>query len=280
MNPPTIPEFHINFDKILEIVLTGIRRATIFMGLGLNAARNPDYKEYLLTKHTAINFVPTQVDDKTLTDYKANFGIWILGNGLREVNESFERFLSSIYEAVLFSLLLNDNGVSSAKLKETTNAIENFSKKKWSGQFEVLREKFEIYTQHLDCHLSLRDARNCLSHRSGRISSRDCHQTDSMTIKWMAMDFFISQNNQIKQMVEVPIKQQVLIKEGEQLKCKLSERNIKFPKGAVIDLSAKNVFEICLFYKMEAEKITNQAVHYAKQHSDIFDDPKEFQVIP
>lgn len=56
----------INFDKILEVALRVVRRASVFMGFGVNAAQNPHFNNYQLTQITKIQLVSANVTPETL----------------------------------------------------------------------------------------------------------------------------------------------------------------------------------------------------------------------
>ena len=43
-------EIHIGYPTIQEIAAKGVRRTAVFMGLGLNAALDPNFKAYKLTQ--------------------------------------------------------------------------------------------------------------------------------------------------------------------------------------------------------------------------------------
>lgn len=53
----TINHVHIDLPAISNIVDKGVRRTAVFMGLGINAANNPDFKQYELAKFTDIEFI-------------------------------------------------------------------------------------------------------------------------------------------------------------------------------------------------------------------------------
>ena len=85
-------EYNIGFGKILAVALKGVRRATVFLGLRLNAALDPEFNKYQLTKIAKIQLLPPDVDAQTLTHFKDEFKTWIVGNGLRELIETFSFF--------------------------------------------------------------------------------------------------------------------------------------------------------------------------------------------
>lgn len=73
----------LDFDRIHEVALKGIRRAAVFMGLGVNAARDIGYRAYELTDLTQIQIVPSGANDQQVKQFKQEFEIWIIANGLR-----------------------------------------------------------------------------------------------------------------------------------------------------------------------------------------------------
>ncbi|MDP2744700.1 MAG: hypothetical protein Q8P00_06525 [Dehalococcoidia bacterium] len=90
-------QVNINLPAIKNIAVKGIRRTAVFMGLGINAANNPDFRQYELAKITSLEFIEPISDEKTLTNFKTEFGRWVIGNGLRELIETFCVFLDEIH---------------------------------------------------------------------------------------------------------------------------------------------------------------------------------------
>lgn len=94
-------QYNIDFGKILEVALKGVRRATVFLGFGVNAALDPEFNKYQLTKIAKIQLLPPDVDAQTVARFKEEFKTWIVGNGLRELIETFSVFLERLHEACL-----------------------------------------------------------------------------------------------------------------------------------------------------------------------------------
>lgn len=55
---PPMNQITIDFDKLKEIALRGIRRTAVFLGLGVNAARDENFKDYQLTGIALLRLVP------------------------------------------------------------------------------------------------------------------------------------------------------------------------------------------------------------------------------
>jgi hypothetical protein len=90
----------LDIDQIKEIVLKGVRRVAAFLGLGLNAARDPDFKKYHLTDFAMFCVIPDNLSDNEISHIKEGFEKWVIVNGLRELVESFAIFLDRIHTAV------------------------------------------------------------------------------------------------------------------------------------------------------------------------------------
>ncbi len=128
-NMENTPQYlKLNFLEILNIAWTGIRRASIFLGLGLNAAWDPTYKNYLLPDSTKIHFVPQQLSNSDIESSKRDFANWLIGNGLREVNEYFDVFLDKMHEATMMGSTFKHKKINHKMFAEIKEKCSKFSK--------------------------------------------------------------------------------------------------------------------------------------------------------
>jgi len=63
----------INFDALKDIALRGIRRTSVFLGLGINAARDERLKKWQLTTSSMFRVIPNDVDVETINHFKSTF---------------------------------------------------------------------------------------------------------------------------------------------------------------------------------------------------------------
>ena len=68
--------------------MRGVRRASVFLGLGVNAARNPQFKDYQLQNLALFRIMPDALPDETIAHFKENFEEWVISCALRELTES------------------------------------------------------------------------------------------------------------------------------------------------------------------------------------------------
>ena len=73
-----------NLDHVLEILRKGIRRADVFMGIGLNAAAHDPPISHLLAPEGLhnIRLVKEELTDPEKAHVAAEFGKWVRTNGL------------------------------------------------------------------------------------------------------------------------------------------------------------------------------------------------------
>ncbi len=54
---------NVDLDEIRDIAHKGVRRAAVFMGLGLNAAADEEFKNHRLSQLTNVDLVPTDAGE-------------------------------------------------------------------------------------------------------------------------------------------------------------------------------------------------------------------------
>ena len=133
-------EYNIGFGKILAVALKGVRRATVFLGLGLNAALDPEFNKYQLTKIAKIQLLPPDVDAQTITHFKDEFKTWIVGNGLRELIETFSVFLERVHEACL----VIHNHLERVSPKDLSEQQASFVRQGLPRKLQFLKESFSV----------------------------------------------------------------------------------------------------------------------------------------
>jgi len=86
---------NIDLQKLEDLAHVGVRRATIFMGLGLNAAHKEDFNDYELSKlpvipsqtDLPIELIPRGLPVERVQEFKKEFATWVTACGMRELLE-------------------------------------------------------------------------------------------------------------------------------------------------------------------------------------------------
>lgn len=253
-------EINIDLDKIMDVAHRGVRRASVFMGLGVNAALHEEFQQYQLTHITNLQLIPDTSDLKKIGHFKEEFKIWIEGNGLREMLETFAVFLDRIHEAALLISTLMDKGDMTALSPKQVS----FNREGFPSKLKILRSKYAIGPKHPDYLVSINKARNCLSHRRGIVGQEDVDQTEKLRVAWLGMDVYAqTPSGERHSLLDVP-PGGLLLPEGAGVYMQFIERDRLFERGAPLRLSTRDLAEICWFFSREAVTTRQSIVEYAQ----------------
>jgi hypothetical protein len=259
-------EQRINLDHLKEVAIKGVRRAALFLGLGLNAANREDFRDYELWKvpegdeYRGLNFslIPDNAGEDDLRIYKDEFGCWVINNGLRELVERFVLFLDQAHHLCLFvSKSFEGNRLNNHSALQT----EFVNRPGMSWKLRTLKERFGIEFANSELLETLYDARNCLSHRLGVVlNGKDCGEDGLFHLKWVGVDVFIRFTNG----VEHPIGEMigVVLEEPGEVCTRISERTLSFRHGEVIRLHPKQLAEMCFFVQTAVDACMASLIAY------------------
>ncbi len=247
----------ISFAKIKEIALLGVRRAGIFMGLGVNAALDKDFKKFDLTEITQLQFISADIDDKTISEIKEEFGYWIISCGLRELIESFAIFLDNIHLASVHMAVSK----SILSVEEAKKIAPQFPRKGIKDKLPLILERFGIGPKNPNYILSISKARNCLAHRRGIIGQEDCLTTKELEVKWLGFDIFIETPSGEVHTFPIPA-EGIYLKNGGIAGVKFPERTKIFMIGEQIRFLPKDLAEICNSFVFSTNEICNSFLKY------------------
>ncbi|OGA31306.1 MAG: hypothetical protein A3G80_11535 [Betaproteobacteria bacterium RIFCSPLOWO2_12_FULL_62_13b] len=250
----------INFDNILDVATRGVRRATVFMGLGVNAALDTEFTNYQLTHLTNIQLVPN-VAPEAVSHFKDEFKVWIEANGLTELVETFSSFLDSLHHACLVIKKSKEN-LSPEQLQEQD---KNFEQQGFPNKLNILASSFSSGPKHIEYLKSLNKARNCFTHRRGIVGPEDVAAGKSLSAVWLGMDLFAETPTGEKHMLNEIREGGLHLPEGGTVKVHMVERERVFSVGTPLKFSTRDLAEICWFFDQEARSAVASAVEFAKK---------------
>ncbi|WP_155523816.1 hypothetical protein [Nodosilinea nodulosa] len=250
----------VNLDNVLNIACLGIRRAIIFMGLGLNAATDPNFKDYSLIPHTGISLVPNAASDEVIEEYKREFSSWIVAGGLREIIESFSVFLDEVYTFCLQTSISNDT----LTLEDAQNKNKCFKQVFLNKKLKLLSKDYPIDSEINQLLLDLGRVRNCLTHRRGIVSNEDCNTEHGLQVSWKALEIVAKQQTGAETPIPFPIKEPVFLAQGGTLNAQWYIKSAVFPVGTSIRLKPRDLSEIAFLVNEEAKKIISSVILIAR----------------
>ena len=248
----------VDLATIRETACKGIRRAVVFLGLGVNAANNPNFREYELADISPIHLLPEKIGVETIQQFKVEFGRWVTGCGLRELIESFALFLDKTYNAALF-FSVHKNKVPQAEANKMRAAFE---KKGIEAKLQALKQ-FQIEPKFPEHLISIQRVRNCLTHRWGKVEAQDCNSSDELVLSWQGFDIFVETPTGKTIDLILPLKEEVLLPDGGTAMLRYSERTRCFKMGTVIQVEPRDLLEICNFVLISTDQIFKKTIECA-----------------
>jgi hypothetical protein len=250
-----LQQIHIDLDVLNNIAHTGVRRAVLFMGLGLNAAHKEDFNDYELSKlpiiagqtGIAMEFFPSNLPVERVKVFKEEFATWITGCGLRELLEHYALFLDQMHDAALVILSTNEQlpGGDPQKLQK------DFADRGIPRKLELLKQRFAIEPNDVDSIDSLYQARNCLTHDLGVVLPKRGNGSKTFNVSWRALTFFDEDQQTGKRCNWTDL---VNKKTDEEIvMCAKMEKIEKaFPLNEKMVLTQQDLWEICFFFNVHA----------------------------
>jgi hypothetical protein len=170
---------HIDVDKLKDFGYVGVRRAVIFMGLGLNAAHREDFSDYELSKIPSstgkrrfpIEFFPEALPAQRVNYFKEEFAQWIQDCCLCGLLEHHALFLDKIN---LHALVVYRSLGKLAEKDDPEKLHNKFRHDGIPGKHKTLRERFGIDPARSATIDRLYEARNALTHDFGIVLPKRC----------------------------------------------------------------------------------------------------------
>jgi hypothetical protein len=251
----------VDYAGAREIVYSAVRRASCFMGLALNAARDPEFKDFSLSREIEVSFMPDALSDSALSQMKSEFELWTVTNGIRELIEAFSVFLDRLVE---YSLLAQHNG-KQVKPETLRRKIAQVKNKGLPGKQLMLRKEFGITSDLAADIKTIYETRNCLSHERGIVTPEFYNAKGALETRWRVIDLFLKRKSGEEIKIEFRKQSRGIAGPGDIVK-RTAFRVRSFPLGTIVRLTAKDVAEICIFLYLAADSFLFPAIEYAKKH--------------
>jgi hypothetical protein len=240
--------------KIAEI---GVRRAALFLGLGLNGVNQPGFKDYELHKlpqgenlgSIAPDIIARGAPDHAIERFKAEFSTWVTGCGLREMLEHYGLMLDHMHK---YCLLV-------AQVRHFIDVLGDPEKLQFKfarrlgvpDKHEALKNRFQIESEFASDIDALWSARNALTHGLGIVRAEDAAADGTLVLRWLA--FEINARGEETGSV-VPLRKLFGMVTTEPMGIYLGavKRERSYTVGDKIALAPQDLYEICLFMSSQA----------------------------
>ena len=177
---------------------------------------DPSLKRYGLGSITGFELVPAGVDETTLSSYKEEFELWIVGCGLREMMETFNVFLDEAHHVCRF---LSEHGQTATAdtMKRITTKQKEFTFYPLNRKLEFMSDTYKVALKEPKYLTSINVARNCLTHRRGIVRAEDCSGGQELVVYWKGFDFWVETPAGERTPMELPLENPILVTVGSRI---------------------------------------------------------------
>lgn len=248
-----------NLDATDEIARKGIRRAAVFMGLGVNAAGAAELNNYHLYQDTTLHLLPSAVPPEVLMEWKDQFRLWVVSSGFREIVDSLCRYFDHIHLACSIA----------ATKKFDPRSQRRFERQGLEGKIDFLRDSLGLTSPNASLVQSFYPVRNCLVHRLGRVGREDIKNGTALAIRYRRIEFVhTTDTGRIIRLPDLmdPKTKPFPVEEAGTLGLQYQERVLEFPFGSIVTFSPKELTEILFFTQQFLSEYNKAVVEFAQNN--------------
>ena len=221
-----------------------------FVYAGLESADEELYQEHL----SFMSFHPATNRKLTFEDAGKRSRQWLLTSFLTDCVNATGNFLDECRKICAVYRLGGQGKIVGQEFKDVFERDwSRFHRLGFPDKFQSLKNEFGAETQFEEHFLSLNQARNCLVHRRGVVSSRDTNEKDKLVVKWRIMQLVASPPDGNE---EIPIHEPTTVEGGWSIGVKFQDRFRAFEIGQRITLQAVELYQsIFTLYSFASELV-------------------------
>jgi len=247
----------VDFDELREIVALGVRRASIFMGIGTNAARIDPPISHVLNDQASLTFVDSNFTEENSREFVQEFECWIIANGFRELVETFSHFLSTVYGIYYFF------EHTETTMGDINKANRQFEYKGIEDQMDILTGLLNLDGRFSPMFASLNQARNCMAHRRGVVGLKDISEPDQpFVLLWRTKTAVLEDEHGTD--IFRNIGDGIRVEKGRRISIVEVERSKNFDMGEPIRLSRLDLSEICFGVTIAMEYVRTCLIEFGR----------------
>lgn len=257
----------ISVDEFIRLTArTGtarITRGSMLMACGWNTASRAEAVDTHLPGFIQLIDAPRDLTPVQLEGFRNDYRAWIVGNGFRELIAVLESVLDSIHMILAYS----EHSLKRKHGRETKKACAAFERLGLSPKFARLEKRYGIDLDLSGHFETLTLARNCLTHRDGIVTEKDCNADGRLRITWLGVDSSIVEGGGREHVLTLdtigPIDSTKF--EGDEnpkLNIAWVERELTVAPGQRIYIPPRQLQEICSMGSMVCLRLCQRTINW------------------
>lgn len=247
------------------LIQTELQKAIDLVSFGLHAAEDLEI-DSLEIPGVTFHFTPAQSKSMEIDEAREVFGVWVLGNGLRDCVDAIG---PSLEWARRICFLWTRKGAVSVNDDGSLRLSAQIAEGEWNEQlvqegadFEYwpLRKKLNFLEESYglkipeltEAVLSISYARNCLTHRRGIVGQEDLRSDKDigLVVRWRKMQL-TARGESGDRVIEPPAQ----VKEGEQILIGYADDSKEFKLGEQIQFTPQEFVQLATTFMLFGHQI-------------------------
>lgn len=240
----------IDFNQLDQVMQMGVRRASAFMKLGLRTAEDENISDISLPSAGPFtwHFFPVPTPPEVVRQTRLDFGHWIIGCALKELDQHCSVFCDQIVKALTFARFHGAQLTSEARKRAASFESETNVAKKLS----IISSEFGVRAEGSKYMAGFSIARNALTHNLGRVGERHVRNGE-LKIAWRAVDMLFNGSVANDSDFNVPRPTDT------DISVRLVERTKTFRLNEFVEFNQMELSEICWNYSSISQEIVQGA---------------------
>lgn len=258
---------NLNVDEAITLATrTGdsrVTRAAMLMAYGWNCSVEARDADFHLDGFIQLINAPRDPPPAQMEAFRDDYRAWIIGNGFRELVAALESVLDFVHMVIAHA----DARLKNKRARDANKECDRFERLGLALKFDHLRKRHGIDTGLSDHFETLTLARNCLTHRGGIVTDKDCNADGGLRITWLGFDSAITEPAGREHVLTLdskgPIDSSKFEGEGNpKLNLECVNRAALFKPGERVYIPPRTLQEICHMGSLACAELNRHAINW------------------
>lgn len=207
-------------------------------------------------------FWPSPLPNESKESIRSEFVSWAIGSCFKELEAHYSLFLDDVWR----TLELSTYHGKTLQAGDSISPDEKFSRDtNTSNKTKRILERMGLPPDVAELN-SISRARNALTHGAGRVRKDDAHDAGGLEISWKAVDLYLIDGDRKVLLSGDPFEPiKVENEAGGSVVMQMVQRKRRFEIGERVQLSSKDLAEICMFFNLQADAVLKGLGAYLTQ---------------
>ena len=233
------------------------------MSLAVSYINSPEFPGFQWQGSPYLAVISGDITPETVNNLQREFPNWAILSGLREANEYFDAFLDEVFTAALLIENWSEKRIANERNAKSLARAKQFESKGTEDKLKELHARYGIASTFAEEMISIRYARNCLTHRLGIVGWKDVRESTGLTISWRVSQLYGYEPDG-SEFIPEQGKFPMVMPVGSPLMMRWIQQSRTYQIGERVELLPQDLQEICFTFSLTVSEIIESLTTYAE----------------